>query len=605
MYRRFQDSRYSRIVGDSGDTGLNHDNGGREVPNGPQQTAPTADSGTTLPPGNTNITPTLNLTQTNTTDLVSLVRRLLDNLERAPTALPQTSSEPLAQTSSEPLAGTTGPIPILDIPFQPNQFPTPSWMPPFKQQRRTNSRPTQAIQHVEVRSNNADFLNLVRLSRDAIQLQHCCNNWSKLPKVVTLSIDRLQASIRPPKATFQLEQCLESLFEDFKSNLQRLIQDETLKSLRSTQSKLAVLNQEDRDQAYTVAVRNVKRSLPHVRDTTIKQALTIPTVSAAIRPPSLPFSTSHSSPSLSTPVSVPRPSTIPRPIQEPHKPRHSPPPPEVSSTLLKRQRLDAQVLTNIDNLIELHEDQAPLLHPPLTTASPDQQLLLPSATLESVHHEVPQATPCLRPSPSPASVNPPQQQRFTRSSNKSSAIRMFQSRDKFREFLIPKLETTTDTLVLASSNAGSWKHKIPDNYQVLGFCGGDLHHLHNMLSKWTPPEHLKWLIIHMGMNSRLQSQEEITRIVTRIHDVFSKWPQLQVLASAVPYLPTASLQQDDGARQINHMFIRLFNNYLPPPERCETRPKTGTDDSHYDSVTAEKIFASMRIEIGRIMSSKK
>jgi hypothetical protein len=124
-------------------------------------------------------------------------------------------------------------------------------------------------------STNPDFRKLVRATYRHVQLNHAATNWENIPKGVERAIDKITASIKPPRpAETRLVESLRRAANDFKSSVVANVQKHLSMALQDSERELRELNQEDRSLAQNIVRRQIRRTLGRrLADLTLEEAL--------------------------------------------------------------------------------------------------------------------------------------------------------------------------------------------------------------------------------------------------------------------------------------------------------------------------------------------
>jgi hypothetical protein len=163
-------------------------------------------------------------------------------------------------------------------------------------------------------------------------------------------------------------------------------------------------------------------------------------------------------------------------------------------------------------------------------------------------------------------------------------------------------KTATQTVVIADSNGRNWK-AIPSSWTTLARPGGRLEDATQLLNSTSIPEHVKHVLLAVGVNNATDDLSAITTRLTALHAAARKHGS-RVLFVEVPTHPNAKTIQTRAVDHINKTARDLFTDqfYVGMSADFIVTANSGNsrDTVHYDVSTAGQIIARVEQVISNL-----
>jgi len=161
---------------------------------------------------------------------------------------------------------------------------------------------------------------------------------------------------------------------------------------------------------------------------------------------------------------------------------------------------------------------------------------------------------------------------------------------------LPEVAKDENVLVLADSNGKVLAQRTPPNWRVASYRGGKLRDVIDLLQHKTVPGTIKSLIVHMGINDRIDASPPMVNQLTKLREVLSL-QRRQVLLLSIPYFEEQPRFGAEETHSLNTLMAEVFDGsdiLRPLPDDMEFRPYRQDDYAHYAYDSAEKLVRFLR-----------
>jgi len=472
----------------------------------------------------------------------------------------------------------------------------------------------QTTAEPRVQSENPDFKELVRATNLGARLNNAKQNWERLPVTLNTAIDRVTSSIKPPAPTDSLRQKLARAADTFKNAIRHAVSEHLVAQYSSNQRSLAHLDGTDRDQAYQIARKQLIRSNGRINGTRADELLSITkadeeshrqevewrTVQGRKRPasrtpppevePEVPVATSNRFAGLTDELDLEGlQELLDRSISDPNTTAAAKEPPTKSTRGTSPM---VEIPRRVTTVAEVHHPfrtpQTP--GPPPTSANP------PGATTpredSSTNTEVMEVHPApTTPLPSPASLQRQSKNRLT----------VFPPQSK-ETWSLPEINDDEDVLLMTDSNGVTLADTTPPNWRVAAYRGGRFHDVIRILHKYKIADHIRHLVIMVGVNDRSDTSQTLVNTLTRLKEVISLQRRAVTIA-AVPYFARDTPPFTSATSRINGYLSDLFGetNWLwTYPTLLKVTGRTPEDISHYSRSSAYDMVRQLEMSMSSL-----
>jgi len=452
-------------------------------------------------------------------------------------------------------------------------------------------------------SNNPDFRSLVKHINQGARISRALQNWESLPSTIDRAVDRVTDSIKPPLVDQALSYKLHREADKYKSGVRHLVQEHLKAKFNSTSRQMGQLDQQDAAQAMTVAKRQLLRSntrinagmaddLIHASAGEMWQlARTGTRARTPPQPMEVPISNrfqvlgdelaadqivellNQSSPQDES-------DQAPPPLPQRKKRDYTTPVDNVG------KRLRVQVHASDDSEFRIPDNPT---RTPANPAHPREGPNLtsgPASAATPASDDRPPSTSTPLPSPV-GSTGPDRAERMR--------LAVFHPKAK-ATWTIPEIQDSETTILLADSNGPSLARFSPPSWRVAAYRGGTIEDINKLLASSPLPDHVKNVIIAVGLNDRVSDDQSLVNRVSRLRELVNVSTRTVRVLEPVSFT-TNPTRVAEGHQRVVGYFRDLFDEdgTLVKTDAIRAASISKEDFSHFTNETAQQLVSLLTL----------
>lgn len=464
-------------------------------------------------------------------------------------------------------------------------------------------RPSPAPPSDGFQSNNPDFRSLVKHINQGARISRALQNWESLPSTIDRAVDRVTDSIKPPLVDQALSYKLHREADKYKSGVRHLVQEHLKAKFNSTSRQMGQLDQQDAAQAMTVAKRQLLRSNTRInagmaddlihasagemwqlartgtRSRTPPQPMEVPTsnrfqvLGEELAADQIVELLNQSSPQDES-------DQVPPPLPQRKKRDYTTPVDNVG------KRLRVQVHASDDSEFRIPDNPT---RTPANPAHPREGLNLtsgPASAATPASDDRPPSTST--PLPSPVGSTGP---------DRAERMRLAVFHPKAKDtWTIPEIQDSETTILLADSNGPSLARFSPPSWRVAAYRGGTIEDINKLLASSPLPDHVKNVIIAVGLNDRVSDDQTLVNRVSRLRELVNVSTRTVRVLEPVSFT-TNPTRVAEGHQRVVGYFRDLFDEdgTLVKTDAIRAASISKEDFSHFTNETAQQLVSLLTL----------